>query len=90
MNNITKITRLDIIDLFKKGYTDSDYIGNTYNIFYPYHGRLSEIEFLKKLYPLKAMLSSDSRFNNAEEDIWHHTINNDDWEYGWAFDDDRL
>ena len=90
MNNITEITRRDIIDLFKRGYTDSDFLGNTYNVFYIYHGRLTEIEFLKKIYPLEAMPSSDSRFDNAERDIWQHTINNDDWGYGWVFDDNRF
>ena len=40
-----------------------------------------EIEFLNRLYNLKLMKSHDSRFSNAEEDIWQHTINNQDYPY---------
>ena len=50
----------------------------------------AEIEFLEILYPLDKMLSYDDRFKNAKNDIWQHTINNDDWNTGWVFDDDRF
>lgn len=43
MNNISEITRRDIIDLFKKGYTEFDFLGDKQNVFYIYHGRLTEI-----------------------------------------------
>lgn len=36
------------------------------------------------------MLSSDSRFTNAEGDIWQHTVNNDDWDAYWVFNDSRF
>lgn len=45
------------------------------------------IEFLSKIWDLKSMPSEDSRFNNAEEDIIQHTINNDDWEIDYLFKD---
>lgn len=90
MNSISEITRRDIIDLFKRGYTEFDFLGNRQNVFYIYYGRLTEIEFLKKLYQLEAMPSNDPRFENAEGDIWQHTMNNEDWEYGWVFDDNRF
>jgi hypothetical protein len=71
MNIITKITRQDIFDLFKNGYVEYDFIGNKQNIiFYCYYGRLTEIDFLKKLYPLDKMSSYDLKFENAESDIW--------------------
>lgn len=90
MNNITEITRRDIFDLFQKGYVESSWLLDDQHVFYPYYGRLSEIDFLKKIYPLDKMPSSDNRFENAEGDIWQHTVNNDDWESGWVFSDDRF
>ena len=90
MNRITEITRRDIIDLFREGYVEYSWLLNDQKCFYPYHGRLTEIEFLKKLYPLDKMPSYDSRFENSEEDIRQHTINNNDWESDWVFKDDRF
>lgn len=90
MHNITEITRRDIFDLFQKGYVEDSWLLDNQHIAYPYHGRLSEIDFLKKLYALDKMPSSDNRFENAEGDIWQHTVNNDDWESDWVFDDDRF
>lgn len=95
---ISEITRREIASLFCEGYIDtslfwpeSKYISpEDAKIFYPYYGRLQEIEFLKKIYPLDKIYSTDSRFVNAEEDIYQHTINNDDWEYGWVFSDLRF
>ena len=91
MNKITEITRRDIANLFRDGYAQYDFLGNPQsNVFYPYCGRLTEIDFLKKIYPLDKMPSYDSRFENAEGDIWQHTVNNNDWEFGWVFQDDRF
>lgn len=36
------------------------------------------------------MPSNDSRYANAEEDIIQHTVNNDDWQYCWVFEDKRF
>lgn len=69
--NITELTRRNIIDyLFVRGY--------------PFHGRMGLIDFLKRIWPLASMPSTDSRFKDAEGDIWQHMINNSDW------DDDYL
>ena len=46
--------------------------------------------FLKRLYDLERMPSFDSRFANAEQDIWQHTVNNDDYPYCWVFEDKRF
>ncbi|MDR3057671.1 MAG: hypothetical protein LBU84_05965 [Prevotella sp.] len=86
MNKITEITRRDIIELFRGGYV---LIGDE-KVFYPYYGRLTELDFLKKLYPLDKIPSDDTRFENAEKDIRQHTINNQDWESDWIFTDDRF
>jgi len=90
MNRITQITKRDIKELFCDGFIESNWLVGSQKCFYPYYGRLSEIEFLEKLYPLDKMLSYDDRFKNAKDDIWQHIINNNDWNAGWVFDDDRF
>jgi hypothetical protein len=68
--NISEVTRRNIIDylLIRK---------------YPFHGRLDLISFLKRIWDLSSMPSTDHRFKNAEGDIWQHMINNYDWEYDY-------
>lgn len=61
-----------------------------YNIRIPIYGRLSEFDFLSRLYDLSNMPSTDTRFSNASGDIWQHTVNNDDWESYWYFSDSRF
>ncbi|MBS1728941.1 MAG: hypothetical protein JST51_19655 [Armatimonadetes bacterium] len=75
--SITWITRRDIFE-----YLDS----------WSEHwaGPDGELAFLRKLYPLHEMHSTDSRFPTAEGDIIQHTVNNDDWERNWVFSDDRF
>jgi hypothetical protein len=53
-------------------------------------GDLGETEFLNRLYDLSSLPSTDSRFENAEHDIWQHRINNYDWDDQRVFSDDRL
>ncbi len=64
---ISEITRRDLIDylLLRKP---------------PFNGRLDEISFLKRIWNLSSMPSTDSRFSNAEGDIWQHMVNNYDWD----------
>ena len=38
------------------------------------------VELLGRVWNLEAMPSTDPRHGNAREDIWRHTIANDDWE----------
>ncbi len=45
----------------------------------PFYGRLDVIGFLRRVWPLKAMPSTDSRFSDAEGDIWQHMVRNNDW-----------
>lgn len=95
---ITEITRRSITKLFKEGYIDDfsylmDFTScsiEDYRIFYKYYGELTELDFLKKIYQLDKMPSTDPRYPNAEGEIWQHTINNDDYEFGWFFTDDRF
>jgi hypothetical protein cdifQCD-2_16846 len=90
MRNITEITKRDIFDILTNGIEYVDAFCETITEFYPYYGRLEEIEFLNRLYKLKRIKSYDSRFINAEEDIWQHTVNNQDYPYNWIFTDDRF
>lgn len=86
MRQISEVTRRDIAKLFIDGYydysgfwPDSKYSSpDDAKILYVYYGNLTEIEFLRKLYPLDEMPSMDSRYPNAVGDICQHTINNDD------------
>jgi hypothetical protein len=50
---------------------------------YPFHGRLDLISFLKRIWSLSSMPSTDDRFENAEGDIHQHMVNNWDWEYDY-------
>jgi AbiJ N-terminal domain 3/TIR domain len=65
-NRITEITRTEIVDylLLRKE---------------SFHGSLDLISFLKRVWNLSQMPSTDSRFENAEGDIWQHMVNNNDW-----------
>lgn len=100
MNRITDVTRQDIIDIIKDGlwvsYDEPVYDGETgdyidgYPVRIPVYGRLSEIDFLNRIYDLEHMPSTDSRFTNAKQDIYKHTILNDDWEPYWYLSDERF
>ncbi|ACH64789.1 conserved hypothetical protein (plasmid) [Aliivibrio fischeri MJ11] len=45
------------------------------------------IPFLNEIWNLKSMPSEDNRFSNAEQDVYQHTINNDDWDLNYLFRD---
>lgn len=91
---ISEITREDIFEFFEEFYYNeiqNDQIQNTnYSDVFWYNGRKTEVEFLNRLYKLSEMPSYDSRFSNFEEEISQHTINNNDYEMFWIFDDERL
>lgn len=89
MNRITKITKRDIIDLFRNGFEVYE-LFETKAIRYFYWGRFEEIEFLKRLYDLSSLPSTDSRYKDAEGVIWQHTTNNDDYPFCWVFEDERF
>ncbi len=48
----------------------------------PFYGRLDLIDFLRRVWDLSSMRSTDSRFKDAEGDVWQHMVNNDDWTLG--------
>lgn len=74
--HITQLTRRNIID---------DLATVTWN------GRLSETDFLGRLFDLTELPSTDGRFRNAASDIWQHRVNNPtDWDDDWVFYDGRF
>ena len=88
MNKITNITKRKIRDLFSSG-VDVGILGTEMRS-YHFSGNLTDGEFLARLYDTKSLPSNDSRFKDADGDIWQHTENNDDYETDWVFDDDRF
>lgn len=66
-----------------------NFFENTH-VTYPYCGRLSEIDFLKRIYDLHKLPSYDSPFQDVEDDIVKHTVVNDDYKDGWVFEDERF
>jgi hypothetical protein len=75
--NISEATRRDIIDYL---------IGSQTH----WSGRLSDREFLARLYDLTQMPSHDHRFRTAAADIAQHTENWNDWTGDWVFTDSRF
>jgi hypothetical protein len=57
-----------------------------------WHGRLSEIEFLSRLYNLNKLPSTDfrSHVSDAEADIYQHRVMNSDWGHDWVYADSRF
>lgn len=86
MRCISAITRRDIIDVICYGFVVVDDV----EIKMTYWGRLDEIAFLQRIYPLAEMPSYDNRYASALGDIRQHTVNNNDWDDNWVFSDDRF
>ncbi|AXK51636.1 protein kinase domain-containing protein [Spiroplasma alleghenense] len=82
MEKVSKITRMDIIELIKNKFENS-FTDN-------YYGRIWETDFLARVFDLRKIEIHDTRFNKIEDEIWQHTINNYDWPNGWVFDDNRF
>ncbi|MGW8955628.1 AbiJ-related protein [Streptomyces sp. NPDC055709] len=75
---ITQVTRRRLFDALREA-------GVTWS------GSLDEVSFLRRLYDLDRLESTDKRFPTAEGDIVQHRYNNpDDWEDDWVFSDSRF
>lgn len=55
-----------------------------------WHGSLDQPGFLGRLYDLSKLPSYDGRYKTADEDIYKHTVLNDDWPEEWIFTDSRF
>ena len=53
-------------------------------------GTLDDVEFLARIFDLRTLPSTDSRFDDAAGDIWQHRVNNSDWPDDWVYEDQRL
>ncbi len=53
-------------------------------------GRLTDDDFLARLYDLTKLPSYDHRYRNAAGDIYQHCVNNNDWPSDWVFTDARF
>ena len=71
---ITELTRHSIVDALLMRPTS-------------FNGSMDLIDFLKRVWNLASMRSTDHRFENAESDVWQHTIRNNDWEYTYLLYD---
>lgn len=71
--DISSVTRRKVIDnfLLTEVFVDIDHF----------------IDLISSVWELQNMPSTDSRFNNAAEDICQHMINNDDWEMSYLFEE---
>jgi hypothetical protein len=54
------------------------------------YGRLTEINFLERLYELYDLPSTDDRYWNAHDDIVQHRVANYDWDDDWILSDPRF
>lgn len=92
---ITEVTRDAIIQYLVDRYNDEM---NTYvysqspgfqhpEHVFKYYGRKNEVDFLKRIYDFSLIPSSDLTFEN---EVFHHTIRNNDYPYEWVFTDERL
>lgn len=55
-----------------------------------WYGALDEVAFLSRVFDLTSLPSCDSRYQNAEQDIWQHCVNNFDWSKDWIYSDPRF
>jgi len=55
-----------------------------------WYWRMDEIAFIKRVFDITELPSTDWRFENMEWDIRQHRYNNDDWENDWIYEDNRL
>jgi hypothetical protein len=90
MKRITDVTRTEIFECIKYGFDEYMEV-IIYDVYdrpyadqelkhskFTFNGKLEELKFLDRVFDLKNLPSTDSRFENAEGDIWQHTINNYD------------
>ena len=77
LTNIPEQTRRNILDELKIAKVS-------------WSGRLSEPDFLSRIFDLEAIPSTDYRFADADGDIRQHRIRNWDWEDDWIYYDPRF
>ncbi len=76
-NKIQLATRRNIIDAFSISRIS-------------WYGKIDQPSFLGRLFDLSNFESYDHRYKTAAEDIYKHTVLNDDWPEEWVFTDPRF
>lgn len=76
MPQFTKEQRIEVI---KGIYSNDMFLGSLKN------EEAGIIEFLERIFPLRALPSTDSRYTNARDDVWKHMVVNADWDYEYLF-----
>jgi hypothetical protein len=56
----------------------------------PWYGNLEQGNFLGRLFDLSKLPSKDYRYKTADQDIYKHTVDNNDWPDEWVFSDSRF
>lgn len=96
MNNITEITRQSVFDYIidRNRWDMESYVYGAIvdyqeheKVFY-YYGRRNQIQFMERLYNLD--ISANGGSETLRQEIYRHTIQNDDYPYGWLFEDERF
>jgi len=88
MESIKNMNTNEISDVTRQNISNETILSRIY-----YFGRLNEPDFLSRLFDLKTLPSRDPmrRYNNAYDDIYQHTVNNDnDYPDGWIYSDPRI
>ena len=62
--------------------TNTPFVDNDFSSSYT----STNFPFLNSIWNLSDMQSEDSRYSNAEGDIFQHMINNDDWDFDYLFE----
>ena len=90
MDRLTGVTKRDIRDALVNGIEVEVGFLETKTQTYHFSGRLTDSEFLSRLYDTSSMPGSGGRCKTLDQEIWQHTVNNDDWSSDWVFDDSRF
>ena len=85
MDRITGVTKRDIRDALVNGIEVEVGFLETKTQIYHFSGRLTDGEFLSRLYDTSSMPGSGGRCKTLDQEIWQHTVNNDDWSSDWVF-----
>lgn len=80
-----RVGAFDLREDFRRSIVDGLRLGGA-----RWQGQLNDVEFLSRIYDLKALPSTDSRFTDASGDIWQHAVSDEDWDVDWVFFDKRF
>lgn len=75
----------EIFEVTRRSIIDNLSIGSA-----RWSGRMSDEDFLDRIYDLTKLPSQDNRFSNAYGDIFQHRSRNNDWDDDWVFTDARF